>query len=87
MAARQARAQGLHPAPPRQRPLPPRQQEVPPLNNGASVDDFNTVSTMTHWVMERIPSREGMPEVNPLLDSSRICANLIVMGLFCSLGA
>ena len=31
VAARQARARGLHPAPPRQRPLPPRQREVPPL--------------------------------------------------------
>uniref|UniRef100_M8C5S6 Uncharacterized protein n=1 Tax=Aegilops tauschii TaxID=37682 RepID=M8C5S6_AEGTA len=33
-----------------------------PWNNGASVDDFDTVSTMTHWVVERIPAREGMPE-------------------------
>ena len=56
-------------------------------NNGASIDDLDTVSTMTHWVVERIPAREGMPEVSPLLDSSRICANLIVMGSFCSLGA
>ena len=41
-----------------------------PWNNGASVDDFDMVSTMTHWVVERIPAREGMPEVSPLLDSS-----------------
>ncbi|XP_044444505.1 uncharacterized protein [Triticum aestivum] len=34
-----------------------------PWNNGASVDDFDTVSTMTHWVVERIPAREGMPEL------------------------
>ncbi|VAI82590.1 unnamed protein product [Triticum turgidum subsp. durum] len=32
-----------------------------PWNNGASVVD--TVSTMTHWVVERIPAREGMPEL------------------------
>ncbi|KAF7093765.1 hypothetical protein CFC21_096157 [Triticum aestivum] len=29
-----------------------------PWNNSASVDDFDTVSTMTHWVVERIPARE-----------------------------
>uniref|UniRef100_A0A8R7R0Y4 DUF569 domain-containing protein n=1 Tax=Triticum urartu TaxID=4572 RepID=A0A8R7R0Y4_TRIUA len=34
-----------------------------PWNKGASVDDFDTVSTMTHWVVERIPAREGMPEL------------------------
>ncbi|XP_048566841.1 extensin-like [Triticum urartu] len=33
-----------------------------PWNNGSSIDNFDTVSTMTHSVVERIPSREGMPE-------------------------
>ncbi|XBI35558.1 hypothetical protein VPH35_121225 [Triticum aestivum] len=33
------------------------------LRANGNVDDFNTVSTMTHWVVERIPPpREGMPE-------------------------
>ncbi|KAE8815148.1 hypothetical protein D1007_07470 [Hordeum vulgare] len=39
-----------------------------PWNNGASVDDFDSVSRMTHWVVERIAATEGMPEL-PLAGS------------------
>ncbi|CAM0912896.1 unnamed protein product [Alopecurus aequalis] len=30
-------------------------------NNGVSVDEFDRVSTMRHWIVEPIPARLGMP--------------------------
>ncbi|CAM0912897.1 unnamed protein product [Alopecurus aequalis] len=50
-------------------------------NNGVSVDEFDRVSTMRHWIVEPIPARLGMPALPgparvssacPLLCSSRI---------------
>ncbi|KAM0860854.1 hypothetical protein ACQ4PT_046275 [Festuca glaucescens] len=32
-----------------------------PWNHGASVDEFDHVSDMRHWIVEPIPARQGMP--------------------------
>jgi hypothetical protein len=32
-----------------------------PWNHGASVDEFDHLSDMRHWVVEPIPARDGMP--------------------------
>ncbi|XP_047086283.1 uncharacterized protein LOC124697786 [Lolium rigidum] len=34
------------------------------LNNGVTVDDYDNISNMMHWIVEPIPARMGMPAIS-----------------------